>query len=138
VNDGEAGRRAELRIVALRAISRWRSPDREAPPAGLVADVAINAGTPNGRCRAWTATPSSTPVGIECVSKGRDLRVVLLDGCDELPVRSMTACDVGLGNDDSDLDVARVMGVLDATVSVPAAEPLLVRPAVEGIAPLPR
>ena len=38
----------------------------------------------------------------------------------------------------SDLDVARVMGVLDATVSVPAAEPLLGRPAVEGITPLPR
>src|SRR5271167_5086366 len=38
----------------------------------------------------------------------------------------------------SDLDVARVMGVLDATVSVPAAEPLLGRPAVEGIAPFPR
>ena len=29
----------------------------------------------------------------------------------------------------SDLDFARVMGVLDATVSVPAAEPLLARPA---------
>src|SRR6266404_9639137 len=38
----------------------------------------------------------------------------------------------------SDLDIARVMGVLDATVSVPAAEPLLGRPAVEGIAPVPR
>src|SRR5712671_1695840 len=35
----------------------------------------------------------------------------------------------------SDLDVARVMGVLDATVSVPAAEPLLGRPAVEGHSP---
>jgi hypothetical protein len=30
------------------------------------------------------------------------------------------------------------MGVLDATVSVPAAESLLGRPAVEGIAPFPR
>jgi hypothetical protein len=38
----------------------------------------------------------------------------------------------------SDLDVARVTGVLDATVSVPAAKPLLERPAVEGIAPFPR
>jgi hypothetical protein len=38
----------------------------------------------------------------------------------------------------SDLDVARVSGVLDATVSVPAAKPLLERPAVEGIAPFPR
>ena len=32
----------------------------------------------------------------------------------------------------SDLDVARVMGVLDAIVSVPVAEPLLGRPAVEA------
>jgi hypothetical protein len=38
----------------------------------------------------------------------------------------------------SDLDVARVMGVLDTIVSVPAAKPLLERPAVEGIAPFPR
>src|SRR5271169_5363198 len=38
----------------------------------------------------------------------------------------------------SDLDVACVTGVLDAIVSVPAAKPLLERPAVEGIAPFPR
>jgi hypothetical protein len=35
----------------------------------------------------------------------------------------------------TDFDVARVMGVFDATVSVAAAEPLRGRPAVEGIAP---
>src|SRR6516225_12489096 len=33
------------------------------------------------------------------------------------------------------ISTLRVMGVLDATVSVPAAEPLLGRPAIEGIAP---
>src|ERR1700747_294140 len=38
----------------------------------------------------------------------------------------------------SDLGLARVTGVFDATVSVPAAEPSLRRPAVEGIAPVPR
>src|SRR5438128_2065750 len=38
----------------------------------------------------------------------------------------------------SDFDVARVIGIVDATVDVPAAQPVLGRPGVEGIASLPR
>src|SRR4051794_22188981 len=38
----------------------------------------------------------------------------------------------------SNLGVARVMGVFDPAVRVPRAKPLLGRPAVEGIATLPR
>src|ERR1700751_3361637 len=38
----------------------------------------------------------------------------------------------------SNLDLARVIGVFDSAVSIPRAKPLLGRPAVEGIATLPR
>ena len=38
----------------------------------------------------------------------------------------------------SDFDVARVIGIVDATVDVPAAQPTLGRPRVEGVASLPR
>src|SRR6516225_435744 len=38
----------------------------------------------------------------------------------------------------SNLDVARVMGVLDSAVRVTRAKPLLGRPAIEGIATLSR
>src|SRR5437764_3021581 len=38
----------------------------------------------------------------------------------------------------SNLDLARVIGVFDSAVRIPWAKPLLGRPAVEGIATLPR
>src|SRR5882757_2042554 len=38
----------------------------------------------------------------------------------------------------SNLDLARVIGVFDSAVRIPRAKPLLGRPAVEGIATLPR
>ena len=38
----------------------------------------------------------------------------------------------------SNLDLARVVGVFDSAVRIPRAKPLLGRPAVEGIATLPR
>src|SRR5690242_10816013 len=38
----------------------------------------------------------------------------------------------------SNLDLARVISVFDSAVSIPRAKPLLGRPAVEGIATLPR
>src|SRR5438270_8148364 len=38
----------------------------------------------------------------------------------------------------SHLDLARVIGVFDSAVRIPQAKPLLGRPAVEGIATLPR
>src|SRR3954452_1488559 len=38
----------------------------------------------------------------------------------------------------SNLDLASVVGVFDAAVRIPRAKPLLGRPAVEGIATLPR
>src|SRR5438270_8800772 len=38
----------------------------------------------------------------------------------------------------SNLELARVIGVFDSAVRIPRAKPLLGRPAVEGIATLPR
>ena len=38
----------------------------------------------------------------------------------------------------SNLDLARVIGIFDSAVRIPRAKPLLGRPAVEGIATLPR